>query len=319
MATSSHASDDNQTKTFKTFPEFSKLTLADRGQYEEIIRHYPPIADVSFPSLMSWWNPLGSCAAATMNGNLVLSYWLPGDERASGLSFFGVDYVDESICEIFDYLRDKGEATRLVHVPEFVVGNMKHPELFQFVSERDYDECVLATTDLYPLERATSYMRRKVERFLRAANEDHVKLAPSDLRLSRNQDTLCASAREWEKKGKFHDVGRIDREAFEFTVANADVLGVENICLYVKGRLAAVQLYQRSSDDRYIVGTFLRFVSTFPGVAEFMLYALARSVMDRGVSYINYEQDLGLSWMRAQKLALGPRTFLRKYTVEPAR
>src|SRR5689334_17126748 len=121
---------------FKTFPEFSKLTLADKAEYEALIKDYSPVYDVSFPALMSWWNTLGEMSISVLNNNLVVPYWLPGDERRSGLSLIGTNDIDESLCVLFDYLRDKGDPVRLVNVPEFVVTNVRYPGLFTFKEDR---------------------------------------------------------------------------------------------------------------------------------------------------------------------------------------
>src|SRR5687768_17214608 len=92
--------DSKPSDIFKVFPEFSKLTLADRKKYEMLVRGYPPLSDVSFASLMNWWNALDSCAVSTLNGNLIFSYWLAGIEDMSGISIMGTEQIDESICFI---------------------------------------------------------------------------------------------------------------------------------------------------------------------------------------------------------------------------
>src|SRR6185369_7708435 len=127
---------------FKTFPEFSKLTLADKAEYEELIKNMPSIHDISFFGLMTWWNPLGSMQISLLNGNLVIPYWLPGDDKHSGLSLVGTNDVDESLCILFDHLREKGDPIRLVNVPDFVVANVRFHEMFNFKEERQYNEYV---------------------------------------------------------------------------------------------------------------------------------------------------------------------------------
>src|ERR1700729_1753334 len=113
---------------FKTFPEFSKLTIANKKEYEALISDYPPIYDLSFSSLMTWWNPLNSMCVAQLNDNLVMPYWLPGEGVHSGLSFIGTNKVDESLCVIFDYQQSKGEVPRLINVPEFVINSIQYPD-----------------------------------------------------------------------------------------------------------------------------------------------------------------------------------------------
>lgn len=116
------------TSNFRQFPDFTKLTLADKSRYEAEIADFPPFSDISFATLMIWWNTLDSCAVAKLNDNLVISYWLPGDEAKSGLSLIGRNKVDESMCTILDYLEAEGKAQKLVHVPEFVLSAIKYPE-----------------------------------------------------------------------------------------------------------------------------------------------------------------------------------------------
>lgn len=137
---------------FKTFPEFSKLTFDDRKRYESLIAGYPPVSNYSFAGLKLWWDPLGSCAVSLLNDNLVISYWWPGNEKLTGLSVVGTNRIDETICVIFDHMKAKGERARLVHVPEFVLAHLEHPELFILKEERDVNEYIYEVSRFYPPE-----------------------------------------------------------------------------------------------------------------------------------------------------------------------
>ena len=150
----------------KTFPEFSKLTLNDREEYESLIKDYPPVHDISFASLMSWWNTFGGMSASMLYGNLVLPYWLPGDDKRSGLSIVGTRHIDQSLCILFDYLRDRGEPARLVNVPEFVVSNVQYPAMFNFKEDRAHHEYILPVSGFYPRKNMQAFRRRKMERQL---------------------------------------------------------------------------------------------------------------------------------------------------------
>lgn len=303
---------------FKTFPEFSKLTFTDKAAYEKMIVHFPPLTDISFATLAIWWDSLDSRVLALLNGNIVLSYWLPGDERNSGLSLIGSNRVDESFCTIFDHLKERGEPARLVHVPEFVVGNMKHPELYNFSAEPDYDECVYTVSNFYPLNHATEFMRTNVERFLAKVDEKRIVTRSIDLRHRGNRQLLLESSQMWLKKGNFNDIGKIDRDAIKVAINYANELAIENVCIFIDGQLAGFQLYDLPFDKRYVIGTFISFDGAYKGAEEYLIYACAKLFSERGISYINYEMDLGLQRLRAQKLSLGPSTFFRQYTVVPA-
>ena len=161
---------------FKTFPEFSKLRLEDKDEYEAFIKNFPPIYDTSFAGLMTWWNGLDNMSVSFLNDNLVIPYWLPGDEKHAGLSLVGTNSVDESICTIFDHLREKGEPVRLVNVPEFVVSQVKCPSMFNFKEDRRYHEYVLPFSNYYPLKSMPAHRSRKVERQLARLGEGNFVL-----------------------------------------------------------------------------------------------------------------------------------------------
>src|SRR5262249_12796870 len=159
------------------------LTMADKANYNAFIQQFPPISEISFTTVMSWWNVLGSASVARLNKNLVMSCWLPGDEQNTGLSLIGVTNIDETICEIFDNLVTKGEQPRLVHVSEFVVERIRYPEMFKFTGERDYDEYIIKTSSLQSVASMRASMRDKVLRLQKRLGRGRLKISTPDLGL----------------------------------------------------------------------------------------------------------------------------------------
>ncbi|MBX6334320.1 hypothetical protein IRY61_03210 [Candidatus Saccharibacteria bacterium] len=116
---------------------------------------------------MIWWNSLGGLKVSQLNGNLVISYWLPGDEELSGLSLVGTRNIDESICTIFDYLSDNNELPRLVNIPDFVVQNIRYPELFRFRMAGSADEYLLSLHKFASIDTMPQLMRMRARRFFK--------------------------------------------------------------------------------------------------------------------------------------------------------
>jgi len=319
MATHNFVDNDGQLKTFKTFPEFSKLTLADKSVYEALIKDYPPISEISFPTLMLWWNQLDMLAVSLLDGNLVISYWLPGDELRSGLSIVGTTRIDLAICTIFDYLQEKGEAPRLVHVPEFVMQHMEHPELFSYENERNLDEYLLPLSKFYPLQHIIALRRHRIRRFLSRIDEEQIVVRSLDLSQKENQRLLLDAAATWPQKGTLNAAPQLARDALQGAVGNAEVLGTENMCLYIGGTLHAFLLYHLPADRRYAILSNARLSYGLPFLFDYMVYAFARHFHELDISYINLDVDYGVPMMRMIRLALGPSNFFRKYTIEPAR
>jgi hypothetical protein len=302
---------------FKTFPEFSKLTLNDRAEYEAFIKGLPPLSDISFPGLMIWWNSLNALAVSVLNGNLVISYWWPGNDKASGLSLIGTNNVDESICVILDHLKEKGEPVGLVHVPEFVVSSLRYPEQFIFEEDRDFDEYIVDARNFYPLSNAPSHIESKIVRTLAKHGKTSVKLKSLDLGSVINRHLLLATDMRWRRKGALNDAF-VDRSVgAHIGITNAWDLGLQNICIHLGDELAGFMLYKTSPDKKYAMCYIFNFDPEAPNLIELMIYEFSKWLAKSGVQYANVDSDLGLPLLRSFRLKLGPVNFFRKYNVRP--
>jgi hypothetical protein len=302
---------------FKTFPEFSKLTLADREEYEAFIKDFPPIHDISFAGLMTWWDTLDNISVAELNGNLVVPYWIVGNEKRSGLSLIGTNEIDESLCTIFDHLRDKDEPVRLVNVPEFVVRNVKYPDMFNFSNDRVYDEYVLSISDYYPIKNMNTFRRRKVERQLAKFDEKNIVIRSLDLGRKENRDFLWQMTQAWQPKG-INNYGKHEMDAMKQCIEYSEKLGIDNVCMFVDGEMYGFCLYEIGVDGRY--ASIRHIKATHAGTLGFELIAhmFSKWFAERGVLYCNVASDFGLMRLRMFMLTLGPVNFFRKYIIEPA-
>lgn len=301
---------------FKTFPEFTKLTLEHKDEYEAFISQYPPFSEYSFATIMTWWDALDSAAVSVLNGNLIISCWLPGDEDSSGLMLVGKQSIDETVCAIFDCLQARGEVAKLVHVPEFVISSMRYPEFFKLTPERDYDECIVPISGLYPLSEATDRLRWGVDKFLARMRGSHIVAKSLDLRNPANQQLLLDRSAQWPQKGDINNTTSLEQEMMPLKVKQAGLLSIGNICIYIDDELAGFFLYQMPHDKRYVIASYARLNASIPRIFEYMVYTYAKHFADQGITYINLDFDMGLPVLRAAKLGLGPMNFFRKYTVQ---
>lgn len=302
---------------FKTFPEFSKLTLDDRAEYEALVKDFPPVSDISFAALMSWWNTMGGMAVSILDGNLVVPYWLPGDDKRSGLSLIGTNNVDEALCTLFDYLREKDEPVRLVNVPEFVVSNVRYPAMFNFKEDRAHNEYVLPVSGFYPIKNMQGHRRRKVERQLARAEGQRIVTKSLDLSRQENRDFLWHAALEWQARG-INNYGKLEQDAMKICIDAAEVLGIDNVCLFAGGELYGFCLYHIDQDKRYAAMKHIKATHVSTLGFELIAYAFAKWFAEQGVVYANVNADYGLMRLRMFMLTLGPHNFFRKYIVEPA-
>ncbi len=302
---------------FKTFPEFSKLTLNDKDEYDALVKDYPPVGDISFSVLMTWWDVLGKSAVALLNGNLVLSYWLPGDEEQSGLSVIGTKNIDQSVCAIFDYLRERGERPRLVNVPAFVVNSMQYPELFTFKDGSGHDEYIVALSKYAQLENLPLYMRVRIRKFIREHGDNKIQVKNIDLRSFVNRQLLLEASERWPLRG-VNNMSKFGRQFLPEAVKQCVALNLECVGMYIENTLQAYCFYSRSKDGQYVTLLCARVNYDIPRIFDYIVHGFGKYWASQGVVYVNLYSDNGSPVMRIIKIGLKPDNFFRKYKIEPA-
>lgn len=301
---------------FKTFPEFSKLTLADKDEYTRLIARFPPSAHTTFTSLMGWWSAAGEVYVSKLNNNLVIQYWFEGDESNSGLSLVGLDDIDESLCAIFDYLSSIDQPVRLVNVPEFTISSIHYPDLFQCTEQRKFHEYIVAATSFYPLENLGVFRRKKLQRSFKRIGGRHAYIKNLDLSKRQNKELLIEKAEAWWNKN-LNNYGKLEKRAFYRLVDNAKVLDVENACLFVDDELYGFCIYIQTCDKRYINIEHVKATHDNALGYELMGYLFAKWFTELGFIYGNLNSDAGILRLRMFMLTLGPTNFLRKYIIRP--
>ena len=64
------------------------------------------------------------------------------------------------------------------------------------------------------------------------------------------------------------------------------------------------------------IGHFWKCDTRFGGIYQFLKQESARLLMERGVQFLNFEQDLGIPNLRQAQMNFRPSSFLKKYRVE---
>lgn len=302
---------------FATFPEFTKLNIQHRAVYEALIQDFSPIADTSFASVMTWWNSLGQAAVSILNGNLVISYWMPELENEAGLSLVGLNEVDESICTIFDHLKGRGEKPRLVGVPELVINNIRYHDLFRVREERRDCEYVVLAARYGDLGNMPAWKHQSIKRQLQRMRGVNLEVRPLNMQNDAERNMLMAATEIWWDKN-INNIGRIERDAMMLALKHYKELGYQSVALIVEGRLRGFCIYRRPQDREYAVIHHIKATSGKMLDLGLISHLFAKHFLDMGVKYVNINTDGGNLALRMFMLTLGPVNFFRKYIVEPA-
>jgi len=302
---------------FPTFPEFKRLTIDDRDDVMRAVKHLCPSYDLSFQGLMTWWNTMDNIAVSELNDNLVIPYYMPGDEVNAGLSLVGTNAIDESICAIFDYLKAKGEPVRLVNVPEFVLSYVRYHDMFTFTDQRDFAEYVMPLAHFYPLKNMAPHWAQKVKQLLAKYPREEIKVRALDLEVPSQKTELLAAARTWRTRNKINDFGRVEGDCMRYLITNAQALGIENLCVYVNDTMWGFCLYEVGADRKTLIMKHIKATHPETFGFEFIGYHLAENLLAQGYKDVNFGADYGIKPLRMFMLTLGTYNFQRKYIIEP--
>jgi hypothetical protein len=303
---------------YATFPNFSKLTIDDKEEYQNLFKAYPCISDIEFATLMIWWNLSDELSISLINGNVVILYVFPLDQDNSGLCLVGNKNIDESINEIFEYQKRENLKARLVHVPEFTINEIKERNVYNIESERDYDEYIIEASSLEPISNSDHSMRRKVNKFIKEAGEENISVSQMDLSDKNIQESLIETINEWDKEySRPNDREGAEKMAIKISINLSQELNIENLCVYVNKKLQGFGLFNITADGNYLIVHHLKVRYEIPRIFDYVTQQIAKFAVDNNVKYVNLEMDLGIEGLRQHKMELHPVDFLRKYKITP--
>jgi len=305
-------------QVFADFPKFTTLTLEDRNTYNDLVSRFPVTIQYSFHPLMSWWGVIDKCMLSELNGNLVFSFWLPGMDDASGFGLLGTSKVDETICEIFDHQKKQGGEPRLVHVPDFVIENIKYTDMFIFDGERNFDEYIVSLNNFSEVSKLSPPRRSALRRLLALFDESQIEVKPIEINAPYNKSLLIDAIKAWEAAGRLNDYAKYEKQGLLYTIKNSGRFEVECIGLYIRGRLQSFFIFEPNDDTRINLG-YLRLSYEYPHLIDLAILKYAAWLQGQGFTTVNIDADFGIDLLRSLKLSLGTTTFRRFYTVRPTK
>ena len=301
------------------FPNFTTLTIDDRELYESMVKEYPPYSDISFTTLHIWWDVEGKLEISQLNGNLIIKYYQPFDEENSGLSVIGINKLEETIKNIFDWQKLSNEKPKLIHVPEFTVNKILNLDNFDIKEEEDYKEYILDSEALSKLEGSLhGKNRRRINKFIREVEGKNVELKQLDMSDENVKRELVEAIVAWEdSRGGENDPDKTERVVIKKVLDNYHKLGMMHEGLYIDGKLSAIILFHNPNQSEYYVLNHIKVDYSTPYIFDYLTHHIAGKATEKGIKYLNMEMDLGIENLREHKMGLRPIDFFRKFTITP--
>lgn len=294
------------------FPIFSKVTLKDKRFFDEFNSQFPPYAEWSFGTLMTWWDAYDDLEASILNGNVIIksSYLTSG--RVPRLTLLG----DRSIDETIETLRRSLESPlELYSLPQYTIDAIKDQGKYIIVKDPDTAEYIISTDQGIRLEGNKMYqMRRAVQRFEQDTTNHTVEAKEVPLNNIQSKMMLINALHTWQSEIYRNDNDRLEGAVIDRALMLAEHLDIKALCLFIDKQIEAFVLYKALAPD-YINLSHIKISYRYPNLFRYTTFVMTSFSRDGGNHFINWEQDLGIEGLRAYKHSLRPVDSLQKYNL----
>lgn len=297
---------------FPIFPDFEKLNLNHKAEYERIVSGRPPYSDYNFMSLWSY-NIEDDCAVSMLGGNLVIKF-RDYITNKPFYSFLGRENLYDTINTLLDHAQTNGLEPHLKLIPEH---NLKQnikllKNHYRIRPDRDNFDYVFSLEKLNSLPgKSFNNKRNKVSRFIR--DYPGIEARQIDLSEPANHKHLLYVFSHWSK-GKEEADTLHENKALKRLLRSTKYFKLMCVGIYIDDRLKAFTIAE-IIDHKFSIAHFTKADPKCTGIFEFLYKSVAGALIEKGCLYFNREQDLGLEGLRQAKLSWRPIKFLKKYII----
>lgn len=296
-----------------TFPQFKEVDLTDKQYIEMHTNRHQPYSDFNFTNLWAW-NTVGGRMVSELNGNLVILFT---DYRTCEpmLSFLGTNEIEDTTRLLISHSQKLCLPPILSFITEESAAVLKESNFIVTEDKENFDY-IFSTSELAnPLGSKLKQKRRYVKKFVN--EHPNAIFEIGDINNRDIQKQIVSTIRRWENKKK------LDSKAYELEheeIAIKRLLATsDKHNLIVSGVFLDSEMIGFSIDEilpnNFAISHFIKADTTFKGVYEFMNEKISQHLLDLGVEFWNWEQDLNIEGLRRLKTSYRPVSFLKKYRV----
>lgn len=299
------------------FPEFVRLDARHQKIIEQWNSLHKPYSDYNFISLWSWDHE-NEMQISRLNGNMVIKFQGYQDIEDFFYSFLGGNQVDKTAKMLLEHLRSHTKPI-LRLIPDFVVDELEHPEDFIVTETRDDHDYIIAVKNLVELEGSHNTKKRNaLKQFIRD-NEHHLSVNELDLKKGQDienvRNLLATWSKQVGKKGQFNvnEFKAINKILDHHHIISSSKLQI--VGLHLGTELKAFSITE-VLEENIAMWHYKKADRSVEGLGVALNHFAAKKLHEKGVTHINYEQDLGIEGLRQSKMASQPVYFLKKFSLE---
>ena len=295
------------------FPNFKKLELTDKEEVEKFTSKFPPYSDFNFTSLWAW-DTDGERMISELNGNLVVRF-TDYETCEPFLSFLGTTEPERTARELIRFAETSGISPVLRLVPEESIKDLSGSDLL-VEEDRDNFDYIFSVSELANLQGIKFKGKRHLAgKFLREYPDISFELKKPNDPAMRKQ--IVSVFQDWTNKKiadkKAHDF-EYEGMAIERLLQITNNKNLIVSCIFLSDVMVGFSI-DEILPSRNTVSHFIKADISYQGIYDFLNKKLAQYLSSQGIIYWNWEQDLGIGYIKRSKMSYRPVNFLKKYKI----
>lgn len=288
-----------------------------KPEIERCVSRFRSYSDYNFSSLWSY-NTKEMIEISLLYDNLVVKFtdYLTGNQF---ISFIGNNKLPATLDDLFLYLEKEGLPNSLKLIPEEVIEGMKDfAHGFTVREDEENHDYILSVENLVSL--SGNKLRGK-RNFLNRFRKQYpsVTIVHLDLSNTSVQEEIMRLFSVWQNNKQASDEDtKIEQTAIKRLLEITNNSNCFGIGFYDKNKLICFSINEITHDGYGLIH-FEKADTDYVGIYTAMKHEIARFLEQRGVSFINYEQNLGIPSLRKAKESYQPVKFFKKFTISKTR
>lgn len=288
-----------------SYPEFVPVNSELVTEISEFTKTFEPYSDFSSVSLYCW-NANNNNAISILKGNLIIKIKDYLNDNYL-FSILGKTHVEDSI----DTLLDNPEIKELSMVPETVVKSIKDHSKYVIKEDRDSEDYILNVKNF--ISTPSKNLRKKINQFESTNSNINCKIL--DITEENCIKAVLELNKAWCKgKGFSYDKSIEDQNSIEKFLEISSRINAMAVGVYINDVLIGFTLNE-ILNSTWAMGHFGKSDINIKYSSLYCEYASEKLLSQKGIEYINIQQDTGLPGLRETKMSYHPEFFLKKYTV----
>lgn len=299
------------------FPNFAHLNANHQEKIEKWVQANQLYSDYNFISLWTW-DHQNEIKISILNDNLVIKFQGYQDNEEYFYSFWGSNRVDETAKTLLNFPNEIAKPV-LRLIPEFVIEKLEKPDEFVIHEDRDNHDYVLAIKNMVDLSGSHNDKKRNALRQFIRDNQHHLSVKELDLQSKSDIDNIREVLKTWTEQvgakvsfnvNELRAINKMLDEHHNISASNLQIIGI-----HLGDKLKAFSITEALQGD-FAMWHYKKSDRSINGLGVALDHFTAKNLHDRGLTHLNYEQDLGIQGLRQSKMSSYPVYFLKKYTLE---